>query len=132
MLAILQEMAGQVAARLQSLGLAGRTVSIKMRFSDYTTVTRAHTVRLSTLQTNPRAWICTATATEERRLVSVPGSHQRTICCRASFVGDTRVAAMWTGISRDTCLGPPVPIAFYPSEVGYRLDEKTKALRKSF
>ena len=43
MLAILQEMAGQVTARLQSLGLAGRTVSIKARFPDFETVTRAHT-----------------------------------------------------------------------------------------
>lgn len=43
MLAILREMAGQVATRLQSLGLAGRTVSIKARFPDFETVTRAHT-----------------------------------------------------------------------------------------
>jgi len=43
MLAILREMAGQVAARLQALGLAGRTVSIKARFPDFETVTRAHT-----------------------------------------------------------------------------------------
>ena len=43
MLATLQEMAGQVAARLQALGLAGRTVSIKARFPDFETVTRAHT-----------------------------------------------------------------------------------------
>ena len=43
MLATLQQMAGQVAARLQVLGLAGRTVSIKARFPDFATVTRAHT-----------------------------------------------------------------------------------------
>uniref|UniRef100_E6QE60 DNA-directed DNA polymerase n=1 Tax=mine drainage metagenome TaxID=410659 RepID=E6QE60_9ZZZZ len=36
-------MAGQVSARLQALGLAGRTVSIKARFPDFETVTRAHT-----------------------------------------------------------------------------------------
>ena len=39
----LQQMAGQVSARLQALGLAGRTVSIKARFPDFATVTRAHT-----------------------------------------------------------------------------------------
>ncbi|WP_163096800.1 DNA polymerase IV [Acidithiobacillus ferrianus] len=43
MLATLQQMAGQVSARLQALGLAGRTVSIKARFPDFETVTRAHT-----------------------------------------------------------------------------------------
>jgi DNA polymerase-4 len=43
MLATLQQMAGQVAARLQALGLAGHTVSIKVRFPDFATVTRAHT-----------------------------------------------------------------------------------------
>ncbi|QQD73780.1 DNA polymerase IV [Acidithiobacillus ferrivorans] len=43
MLATLQQMAGQVSARLQALGLAGRTVSIKARFPDFATVTRAHT-----------------------------------------------------------------------------------------
>ena len=42
-LATLQQMAGQVSARLQALGLAGRTVSIKARFPDFETVTRAHT-----------------------------------------------------------------------------------------
>ena len=39
----LQEMAAQVAARLQALNLAGHTVNIKARFPDFTTVTRAHT-----------------------------------------------------------------------------------------
>lgn len=43
MLATLQQMAGQVSARLQALGLAGRTVSIKARFPNFETVTRAHT-----------------------------------------------------------------------------------------
>ena len=39
----LQEMAAQVAARLQALNLAGHTVNIKARFPDFTTVTRAYT-----------------------------------------------------------------------------------------
>jgi DNA polymerase-4 len=43
MLAILEEMAVQVAARLESLTLAGHTVNIKARFPDFSTVTRAHT-----------------------------------------------------------------------------------------
>lgn len=43
MLATLQRMAEQVAARLQVLALAGHTVSIKARFRDFATVTRAHT-----------------------------------------------------------------------------------------
>ncbi|MDA8153788.1 DNA polymerase IV [Acidithiobacillus acidisediminis] len=43
MLATLQQMAGQVAARLQALALAGCTVNIKARFPDFATVTRAHT-----------------------------------------------------------------------------------------
>lgn len=42
MLSILQEMAGQVSAHLRAQGLAGRTVGIKVRFSDFTTVTRAY------------------------------------------------------------------------------------------
>ncbi len=43
MLTTLQEMATQVAARLQALNLAGHTVHIKARFPDFATVTRAHT-----------------------------------------------------------------------------------------
>ena len=43
MLVNLEEMAVQVAVRLKSLTLAGHTVSIKVRFPDFTTVTRAHT-----------------------------------------------------------------------------------------
>ena len=43
MLTTLQEMAAQVVTRLHALNLAGHTVHIKARFSDFTTVTRAHT-----------------------------------------------------------------------------------------
>ncbi|MDA8400167.1 MAG: DNA polymerase IV [Ferrimicrobium sp.] len=43
MMASLQEMAAQVSRRLHELGLAGRTVSIKVRFRDFQTVTRSHT-----------------------------------------------------------------------------------------
>ncbi len=43
MLATLEQMAEQVAARLQALALAGYTVNIKARFPDFATVTRAHT-----------------------------------------------------------------------------------------
>ena len=43
MLITLQEMAEQVADRLQALNLAGHTIHIKARFPDFTTVTRAHT-----------------------------------------------------------------------------------------
>ena len=43
MLTTLQEMAAQVAARLQALNLVGHTVNTKARFPDFTTVTRAHT-----------------------------------------------------------------------------------------
>ena len=39
----LQEMAAQVATRLQALNLAGHTVNIKARFPDFTTITRAYT-----------------------------------------------------------------------------------------
>jgi DNA polymerase-4 len=38
----------RTAARLRSAGYAGRTVSIKVRFADFTTITRARTLREST------------------------------------------------------------------------------------
>jgi DNA polymerase-4 len=38
----------RTAARLRSAGLVGRTVSIKVRFADFTTITRARTLREST------------------------------------------------------------------------------------
>jgi DNA polymerase IV len=38
----------RTAARLRSAGLVGRTVSIKVRFADFTTITRARTLRQST------------------------------------------------------------------------------------
>ena len=43
LLVTLQQMAEQVAARLQAVALAGYTVNIKARFPDFVTVTRAHT-----------------------------------------------------------------------------------------
>jgi DNA polymerase-4 len=38
----------RTAARLRTAGLAGRTVSIKVRFADFTTITRARTLREAT------------------------------------------------------------------------------------
>ena len=37
-------MAESVAEHLRRLGLAGRTVTVKVRFADFTTVTRSHTL----------------------------------------------------------------------------------------
>ena len=39
----LMRMADAVATRLRSAGLAGRTITIKVRFADFTTITRAQT-----------------------------------------------------------------------------------------
>lgn len=36
--------AGRVAARLRAAGVEGRTVALKLRFSDFTTITRSHTL----------------------------------------------------------------------------------------
>src|SRR5262249_38780091 len=44
----LLRLATTVAARLRSAGYAGRTVSIKVRFADFTTITRARTLRDAT------------------------------------------------------------------------------------
>ncbi len=44
----LLRLAERTAARLRSAGLAGRTVSLKVRFADFTTITRARTMREST------------------------------------------------------------------------------------
>ncbi len=44
----LLRLAERTAARLRSAGLVGRTVSIKVRFADFTTITRARTLREST------------------------------------------------------------------------------------
>lgn len=41
----LLKLSDRTAARLRSAGLTGRTVSIKVRFSDFTTITRARTLR---------------------------------------------------------------------------------------
>jgi DNA polymerase-4 len=41
----LLRLADRTAARARSAGMAGRTVSIKVRFSDFTTITRAKTLR---------------------------------------------------------------------------------------
>jgi DNA polymerase IV len=40
----LLEQAGRVAVRLREAGLRGRTVSLKLRYADFSTVTRAHTL----------------------------------------------------------------------------------------
>ena len=40
----LQELAGQVAMRLRRLGIKGKTVQVKVRFSDFRTITRSRTL----------------------------------------------------------------------------------------
>ena len=47
------ELTDQVAARLRRRGLSGRTVQLKVRFSDFQTVTRAVTLPVSTNLTQP-------------------------------------------------------------------------------
>jgi DNA polymerase-4 len=44
----LLRLAERTAARLRSAGRAGRTVSIKVRFADFTTITRSRTLRTAT------------------------------------------------------------------------------------
>lgn len=40
-------MSDSVASRLRGAGIAGRTVTIKVRFGDFTTITRSHTLAIS-------------------------------------------------------------------------------------
>jgi DNA polymerase-4 len=47
---ILTRLAGQVAADLQRKGYAGRTIGIKLRFDDFRTVTRDHTLAAPTAE----------------------------------------------------------------------------------
>ncbi len=47
---ILTRLAGQVAADLQRKGYAGRTIGIKLRFDDFRTVTRDHTLAAHTAE----------------------------------------------------------------------------------
>lgn len=44
----LLRLSDRVAARLRAAGMAGRTVTIKVRFSDFTTITRAKTIHQPT------------------------------------------------------------------------------------
>ncbi len=44
----LLRLSDRVAARLRAAGMAGRTVTIKVRFSDFTTITRARTIHQPT------------------------------------------------------------------------------------
>ncbi|MGE0080961.1 MAG: DNA polymerase IV [Thiohalomonadaceae bacterium] len=48
LLAWLLDLTDQVASRLRAHGLAGRTVQIKVRYADFSTVTRAHSLRAPT------------------------------------------------------------------------------------
>ncbi len=41
----LLRLSGKTASRMRAAGLVGRTVSIKVRFADFTTITRARTLR---------------------------------------------------------------------------------------
>jgi len=51
LLAILSQLSEQVSARLRDKGVKGRTVSIKIRFNDFKTITRSNTLSESSSQT---------------------------------------------------------------------------------
>jgi DNA polymerase-4 len=53
LLAILSQLSEQVAARLRSKDIKGKTVSIKIRFHDFKTITRSKTLSESTFNTTP-------------------------------------------------------------------------------
>ena len=45
---VLMELAEQVARRLRKEGVAGRTITLKLRYSDFKTITRSHTINEAT------------------------------------------------------------------------------------
>jgi DNA polymerase-4 len=50
---MLSQLSEQVAARLRSKDIKGKTVSIKIRFHDFKTITRSKTLSESTFNTTP-------------------------------------------------------------------------------
>jgi DNA polymerase-4 len=55
----LLRLATKVAARMRSAGVSGRTVTLKVRFSDFTTITRARTLR-DTTNVSPKIYATAA------------------------------------------------------------------------
>lgn len=51
--AILAGLVDRVSRRMRAAGRAGRTVTLRLRFGDYTRATRSHTVRKATADTTP-------------------------------------------------------------------------------
>ena len=89
----LLRLSGQVAVRLRRAGLAGRTVALKLRFGDFTTITRSKTIAEPTA-TGRRIY-------EEARdlydAVSQPGQRIRLIGVRMEHVseGDGGASGLW-------------------------------------
>ena len=69
--ALTHKMAGQVAADLAKSGHGARTIGIKLRFDDFTTVTRDHSLRRATTRADvieQAALICLGRVTMARRI----------------------------------------------------------------
>jgi DNA polymerase-4 len=89
----LLRLSGQVAVRLRKAGLAGRTVALKLRFGDFTTITRSKTIAEPTA-TGRRIY------EEVRELydaASAPGQRIRLIGVRVEQLseGDGGAAGLW-------------------------------------
>ena len=68
LVAIMRDQAAELSRRLHRSGLRGRTIGIKVRLDDWTTVTRAHTVAEPTNDEEPIA----TTAVELLRAYAPP------------------------------------------------------------
>jgi DNA polymerase-4 len=89
----LLQLSGQVAVRLRKAGLAGRTVALKLRFGDFTTITRSKTIAEPTA-TGRRIY---EEARELYDAASAPGQRIRLVGVRVEQLseGDGGAAGLW-------------------------------------
>ncbi len=111
--AILRRQADRVGARLRRVGLAGRTVTVKIRYGDFSTITRSETLPVATDVGN--------------RIFEVA----RTLAHRALDRG-RGVRLLGVGVSSLVAGGEPVQLSVDDDTRHHRIDVAVDALRDRF
>jgi len=91
----LRSLTNTVARRLRSKGLAARTVTVKVRFSDHRDLTRSHTLARSTDRTHDLV----AVACELLDAMRLDGARVRLVGLRVSGLGEPELAAQLSLLS---------------------------------
>ncbi|KAA3637870.1 MAG: DNA polymerase IV [Armatimonadetes bacterium] len=124
LLPVLNRLTDRVAGRMRAKDLSARTVTIKIRFGDLSSITRSTTMPTSTGSTG--AIVVVATKMLERVLAEFPKHETTLLSVAASGIAKGEPTQLAFGVDDDVSGGSPRELEYEA------LDQSVDALRKRF